>query len=220
MRSTMHFLSGSLAVYAFMAACSGGNKSNDGPSGGGTTAAGGALNSTSGASTSTGGSTGGVTNMMMNPVPDASAETKSGTRLKARYYVGADGSKQFSGWRDTMRNEDCSFSRAEDGVIRCLPTPGYASYFADPGCSQPLGMAVTPSGSACPGATLVAPTYVESLSCGGFKYYKAGATTTPAMVYSGVPGACSATAAPAIYTFYTTTYLAPTEFASATEQVE
>src|SRR5260221_4547156 len=121
MRNAIHFLGGSIAVYLLMAACSAGTKgssSNGGPGpmasqggnsshGGDTTAAnagtsnanatGGNAVATSGGPTAgnaTGGTVGGMIGNMMDPVPNAEAET-SGTRLRARYYVGADGSKQF-----------------------------------------------------------------------------------------------------------------------------
>ena len=143
MRSAIHFFSGSLAVYALMAACSAGGKGNvvgssNGTMTGGAASQGGMMvaggeSATGATSATTGGGaagtkpradagTGGVLGMMMDPVPDADAETKSGTRLKMRYYVGEDGSKQpLLGWHDTMRNEDCYFQKAEDGKLHCIP---------------------------------------------------------------------------------------------------
>ncbi len=44
-----------------------------------------------------------------DPVPVAIAQDP-GKRLRARYLVGDDGSRQFLGWHDEERNEDCSFS--------------------------------------------------------------------------------------------------------------
>ena len=65
---------GSCLVYAIAAACGGG-----GSSGG------------------KGGHEGG------SPVPDAMADVnQSGTRLKAQYYSGVDGSRAFAGMYDTM----------------------------------------------------------------------------------------------------------------------
>ena len=222
MRSSMHFLGGSVAVYVLMAACSGGGKGGDGAASAGMSTLGGAATNNGGAlATSGGAATGGAMNGMMNPVPEANAETKSGTRLKARHYVGADGSKQFVGWRDTMRNEDCTFSKADDGMIRCIPSASYSSDFADAGCSQPLGSGYTNTGTACPGQTVVTPTYFAALSCSGYKYYKTGAAvTTPAMVYIGAPGACIGRAPQAGYTYYALTPIAASEFAAATEQIE
>ncbi len=63
-----------------------------------------------------------------NPSADApmgggkdASEATSGSRLKARTLVGDDGTRQFVGWRDTQRGEDCAFMVAADGVERCLP---------------------------------------------------------------------------------------------------
>jgi hypothetical protein len=73
-----------------------------------------------------------------DPIPAAKAE--SGSRLKARSYVGSDGSKQFAGWYDTARKEDCDFAKAADGKARCLP-PGAGvlpTVFGDSGCTKPL----------------------------------------------------------------------------------
>ena len=78
-----------------------------------------------------------------DPVPDASADdgTKDGTRLKARYYVADDGARQFAGWYDTLRGEECSFQMAADGKRRCMPaaTVTGGTYYADAACTQPLG---------------------------------------------------------------------------------
>jgi hypothetical protein len=44
----------------------------------------------------------------------------SGSRLRARF-LGAGDAKLLIGFRDTERNEDCTFQPAETGKIRCLP---------------------------------------------------------------------------------------------------
>lgn len=79
-----------------------------------------------------------------DPVPDASADdgTKDGTRLKARYYVAEDGARQFAGWYDTQRGEDCAFQIASDGKRRCLPAARVngGTYYADSACTQPLAL--------------------------------------------------------------------------------
>lgn len=46
---------------------------------------------------------------------------QSGSRLKMRVGTTPDGAKTFFGWRDTLRNEDCAFANAADGMVRCLP---------------------------------------------------------------------------------------------------
>jgi hypothetical protein len=66
----------------------------------------------------------------------------SGTRLRVRYHAGADGSREFLGFFDNQRNENCYFQKASDGLTRCLPSTKavYFSYgggyYADAACSQ------------------------------------------------------------------------------------
>ena len=135
------------------------------------------------------------------PIASAMADINTGgTRLKANYLAGSDGSQQFlSTFHDSKRNEDCAFSKASDGSIRCLPTMGppatpsvYSVYFTDAACTQPV-MAL----SNCSGNT--APAYVQvggNLFPGGKTgpaYYTVGSTTTVTtaylLEYSGGPGA-------------------------------
>lgn len=79
------------------------------------------------------------------PVPNAMANTwyASGSRLRVRFLEGADGSKQFWGWFDSARGEECSFLQHADGSIRCLPDrpANLATYFASNACTTPLAYA-------------------------------------------------------------------------------
>jgi hypothetical protein len=237
MRNAIHFLGGSVAVYLLMAACSAGTKSRPEPeqhanAGGAATvpdagATGAATVATTSGAPASGGSaqsTGGILGEVMDPIPDAeAAPATSGTRLRARYLTGEDGSRQFVGWRDMQRNEDCSFLRAEDGVTRCLP--GYSftsSYFADAGCTQPLLVTATVA-TACGGVTPVVPKYAADITaagCGVTKLYAVGAAVAPAMIYIGSAATCTGSAPPATYAFYSTTPAPASGFIAATEQVE
>lgn len=63
-----------------------------------------------------------ILDALTDPVPDALADvTTSGSRLKAKWIVGADGSKQFRNWYDSQLGHDCYFNPASDGQTRCLP---------------------------------------------------------------------------------------------------
>jgi hypothetical protein len=130
-REAVKLLGGSIAVYVIMAACSAAD--NGSTQGFGTMADGGQQSGSSG-----GGSGGsGIT----NPVPKANADV-SGSRLKANYVGGADGSKQYTlSFHDTQRNEDCYFRSAADGTMRCVPSAGAVTlgYFSDAQCTQPIG---------------------------------------------------------------------------------
>jgi len=129
MNLVFKMVGGSIAIYVAMAACSasGGPATGFGPPG----------------SSKPSGSSGGTS--VTNPVPTASADsTQSGSRLKAMYNVGSDGSKTFVTFHDTQLNADCSFGGASDGSTRCLPSGAQVGgFFSDPQCSQPLGFAAT-----------------------------------------------------------------------------
>ena len=79
------------------------------------------------------------------PVPNALAEGfKSGSRLKLRFWEGADGSRQFLNFFDTQLQTDCwvGSRRTSDGKIRCLPAPVGTLYFSDAACKTPAVLAV------------------------------------------------------------------------------
>src|SRR5262249_19349618 len=59
------------------------------------------------------------------PVEDTSDRTtawQSGSRLHARVFDAGGGAEHFATWVDTQTGEDCSFAKAADGTIRCLPS--------------------------------------------------------------------------------------------------
>jgi hypothetical protein len=211
----LKYLSGSIAIYYIMAACSspsGGGPgataksgSSGGSSGSTSSASGsGGTTSSSGAASSSGTSSSGATSSG-SPVPDANAdETQSGSRLKANYYVGGDGSKQFVGYfTDTARNnEHCYFSTAADGSTRCLPIVGDASanysggpFFSDAACtttialsscSTPAYVAENETGGGCPVAI---NTHIFALgSTYAGTVYQGGATTCTAVTASALKG--------------------------------
>ena len=127
----------------------------------------------------------------------------SGSRLKRRVYKGVDGSQQFAGWFDSSRNEDCAFTKAEDGKMRCLPSVPYgpSAYFSDSTCTNPAH-AVT-KGCVAPKLVL-APS--ESDACSSPRATAVKYTTNKipqaAQVYVGAPGACSAIDQPPHLDFY------------------
>lgn len=70
--------------------------------------------------------------------PETAGGDESGTRLRARMIVGADGSKELIGWYDKQREEECAFKSADEGKLRCVPTAHPVFDFADPECTKPL----------------------------------------------------------------------------------
>jgi hypothetical protein len=89
-------------------------------------------------------------------VPEADAEPQSGSRLKGKYLLGEDGSKEYqyrvteklgapqgavgAVWWDSQRQEDCIFGPAGDGQKRCMPFEGanWAGGYADSQCAIPI----------------------------------------------------------------------------------
>ncbi len=99
--------------------------------------------------------------LIPDPVAPAAAE-ESGTRLKAKFTLGSDGSKLFEPevMHDTQLDVDCNFRKAADGQLRCLPLAGVASFdgwgllfFKDDQCTQPYA-AVVEAGMGCDGNPL------------------------------------------------------------------
>lgn len=230
-RETIRSLAGGMAVYVAMASCS---QARDADAPPGLDAAIGTSGSSgrtaSGGSPGQRGGSGGrasiidaALDQLTNPVTDAHADTnQSGTRLRAKYFVGSDGSRQFNGWHDSQRNEDCSFGTASDGMTRCLPrgaTTG--AYFADSGCSQVLAY-VPKAGCTPPGP--YALSYVTTCP-GGSKVLSLGPAITTGNVYVGSPGSCIgqpiSAALSGLYDFYSTGgEVAPSGFVAGTEQIE
>jgi hypothetical protein len=65
-----------------------------------------------------------------------------GSRLVPVFLAADDESRQFVGWFDRARGEDCSFAVSGDGVMRCLPTDRVqARHFADASCKQRIAIA-------------------------------------------------------------------------------
>jgi hypothetical protein len=206
MRDVGLSLLGSAMVYVAMAACS---------SGGGSGAIGTKSSPGSGGSGSGSGYGGGVTSgggrgavpdsgladALMNPVPTASADPVSGTRLKAEYLIADDGSKEYVAdlWFDSQRNETCAFSTAADGKQRCLPEGAEATIFADSACTTPV--LTVPSGCAAPPYGIgTAATSTCGATTAGAQIFSVGAAMTPTTLYVQSGTSCYS-AGPAATTF-------------------
>lgn len=138
------------------ASSGGGTASNGGgaaSSGGGSGAAGGGSASVGGGSAGGGSAGGGA---MPPPTPWV-----SGTRLKARVLRDSVGNEELHSWRDTQRNEDCSFQPAGDGQLRCVPWPPQLYHsegnFSDPSCTMPVTVEYN---TTCPTTPKVSVLYV------------------------------------------------------------
>ena len=179
-------LIGGFVVYVAMAACSAGGPGA--PSGnGGATGLGGAGGS---ASVAGGYDAGDILDALTDPVPDASADPVSGSRLKAKYRIADDGSKEYlaGSWYDSQRQEDCSFQLSADGATRCLPTSTpFPPYYADAACSQPLFQSKQDN----PACSSQAPKYGHATFgvCDSLiRLYSVGAKVDPVNLYYFIGG--------------------------------
>lgn len=155
---------------------------------------------------------------IVDPVPDAAADdgNKDGSRLKARYYVAEDGARQFAGWFDTQRGEECSFQMASDGKRRCLPTgqlSGSGFHYADASCTQPIAPAV--SGCSSPALAAI---WEASAGCGApsVRLYSVAAKVTGASIYYGANGTCTPMARGEAEYFRLGSELSPSAFVTVT----
>jgi hypothetical protein len=202
--STLKLLVGATVVYAVVAACG------------------------SGSNGFMGGHDGGTKSDAVSPVPDAMADIQSGSRLKAQYYAGTDGSKTFASMYDSQLKVPCAFVTASDGSSRCFPTglgaAAGTAYYSDSHCSQPI--------LNVPSVCTAPPAYVTTAgtSCNGtttFHVFPAGSSFSPGTdVYlgagSGATGTCTKipTSATAGSWFSVGTELAPSMFVEGTLQTD
>jgi hypothetical protein len=126
------------------------------------------------------------------PVEVVRQGPRSGSRLKAQYFVGADGSKAYAGMYDAQTEKECAFVTAADGAYRCLPSgPGViasTAYYADATCTRPI----LSFPKVCSG-----PPYVSTFEtkCSGTTVFHVFPTSGPfapgASVYLSAGGACA-----------------------------
>lgn len=209
MRNWTKNLSGAVAVYIAMAACSGEDAArhfaevaDSGAQGGsGGLPAGDSGRGASGGAGASGGEPGapeaGLLDRLVRPVGDARAQEagvpvptqQSGDRIKARWLVGDDGSRQFLGWWDSELGTECEWLTADDGAHRCLPvTEVQVDHFSDPGCTVPAALV---GGSGCGATGEYGRRNVQTVTCSAplLETYSIGAEI--ATIYSGQPGFCN-----------------------------
>jgi hypothetical protein len=161
----------------------------------------------------------------MDPVSTAKADTVSGSRLKAKYYVGNDGSKQFIQWHDSQLDADCYFAQTASG-LRCLPAYITANaYYADAACSVALFLSPKP---AC-GTTAPVPKLgikaTTANGCTTTQYFLVTKVPFPAQLYLTSGSTCTlapASTATALdpYDFFTGMPTDLSQFVSAKESIE
>jgi hypothetical protein len=134
------------------------------------------------------------------PVKEALAQT-SGTRIKAKRIVSADGATQFRGWYDAELGKECGFNKmCGTNEYRCLAIRSAfpTGYYGDSACTKPVYSLSTESGSivaladaanACTTLRLVGQqattTYVKGAQCTAVAY------PTPVFMLEGEANASS-----------------------------
>lgn len=140
---------------------------------------------------------------------------KSGTRLRARRVVSADGAEQFVGFRDLDLNIDCFIQKFE-GQTLCLPSMlGIQDGpFSDAGCSAPTAIA---SALSCLDSEWThARTY--NPGCTNSIHFVGSKLPT---IYQGTPGNCvEAALNPGLEYYSVGAIVGLSTFQSATEVVE
>jgi hypothetical protein len=127
----------------------------------------------------------------------------SGSRLKAYWYIAADGAKQFAGtWFDSTLKIDCSMTPAPDGKVRCMPATAYViGYFSDSGCSMPIAAVLA---QICGNGPLPpTPTIVRTTDVNACVVLRDLGPSFSGQIFTGTPAACTAVAKPiASYSFF------------------
>ena len=149
------------------------------------------------------------------PVGPENATTRSGSRIRARYLLGADGSRQWLSWTDTMTGQPCTYRAASDKLTRCLPEKffGGSVFFSDAACTSAV-FVWSPGTPTTYGTSDLVPN----------RYFKSGAEQAePSSVYQlNSSNQCSALP-PGSWSgvsFYPLTEVPPSTFVEATEVTE
>jgi hypothetical protein len=121
---------------------------------------------------------------------------RAGTRLVPIFLQADDGARQFVGWFDTARAEECSYALSGDGLIRCLPTAiAEARWFLDATCVRPIAAV---SAYMPPHYLVVAEPTAHGCSTDlRHHVYQAGRTIHLSAWYERVGGACAPVPLPA-----------------------
>jgi len=115
---------------------------------------------------------------------------QSGSRLKAQWMTGGDGSRQFWDWFDSTTAQTCAFEPATDGKTRCLPAKYYGLrlVFLDNACTMPIVYQKDINGQTPPAPAVV---YAHAEEIDGDVYVKIGPPVPePLTYYTAQMGQC------------------------------
>ncbi len=152
--------------------------------------------------------------------PGHAAAQKSGARLRARYIAGADGSRQFVGWWDSERKEECAFAKAEDGTLRCLPTSYPTTYFADASCTKRV-LFVDEKVCTPKYAALATPIASDCGQLYGSRIFRVGEVVPkPEALYTESASGCTPMPIGTGYKVHALTIVPPAAFVGASEETD
>jgi len=140
-------------------------------------------------------------------------EYQSGTRLRARVWVSADGAKIFHGFYDTQLKTACTVTIAEDGLPRCLPARDHgALYYSDAACTKAVTVVFDDCAAPYVGA--------QSGTCGTTFRATTATTSSATTLYDNASGSCAVISVASKALFEAGPKLAPTGFVKATRTRE
>lgn len=158
------------------------------------------------------------------PGDPGSTPMTSGSRLKARSIVGADGSGLSLGLYDSKLEVTCAFVPDTAGALRCLPfeNPATQSGYLDPDCKEMAYL----SQSGCPSKYTSTPTASPGACAAGGNVYRysvvrlTAVQPQPTNLYARSGAICAPTTLPMGWTFYTGTPVSPAEFVAGELRTE
>lgn len=154
---------------------------------------------------------------------------ESGARLKRRMFVADDGASMQVlqlPWFDSQRQEYCTFTRAPDGVIRCMPQGAASFRFLDAACTERIvDVTAIQNMIDCGNEhkyAVVANGQVGGVCNVAYDMHELGAPIpTPAMAYSvNAAGTCVASGVGGGKWYRVGAVVPPSEFVAATVQAE
>ncbi len=160
------------------------------------------------------------------PAPiQLSCQEASGDRIRLVTREHGDGSSEFVRLHDTDFTETCSFSRASDGAIRCLPVVDGSPFadgsvrYMDDVCATPIAQMAVSGGGSPPYMREVVP---AADACVGTvsEFHVLGGQLPVApdsLIFQLIGGVCTGVAAPALDFFAITEALPPTAFVEGTQ---
>ncbi len=102
------------------------------------------------------------------------------------FLTAEDESRQFIGWFDRVRGDDCSFEVGGDGLVRCLPSNTIeAKLFADATCRRHIALA-----SVCPSPKYVIERESTCVDRPRLHVHEPGRRLHPTAVYAQMDRGC------------------------------